>query len=75
MSLKIIHHRKKCIGCNSCVTIAPQNWVMDETEGKVRLVGAQEEGAFVGEAFECDAVANQKAAQACPMNIITVLKN
>ncbi|MDP3975877.1 MAG: ferredoxin [bacterium] len=71
--IKVIHHRKKCIGCNSCVAIAPQNWVMDAEEGKSRLIAAREKGGlFVGEIFECDREANEQAARACPMKIIKV---
>jgi len=72
-AVKIIHDRKKCIGCNSCVTIAPQNWMMDETEGKSCLANAKNKrGLFVGEIFDCDIEANKKAAAACPMNTIKV---
>jgi len=72
-SVKVIHDRKKCIGCNACVFAAPQNWFMDEKEGKSILIGAKEKrGLYVGEIFECDIDANQKAAKACPMKIIRV---
>jgi ferredoxin len=76
-TVKVIHNRQKCIGCRSCLTIAPQNWQMDEVDGKANLLGAQEKGAgtnktHVGEIFECDIPANQKAAAACPRNIIKV---
>lgn len=71
--LKIIHDRDNCIGCNSCVTIAPQNWFMDEKIGKAKLVGSQKKGrVYVAEIFEIDKEANQMAAQACPMQIIKV---
>lgn len=74
--LKVIHQRNKCIGCNVCVTIAPQNWTMDEVEGKSRLAGAKEKrGVFVGEIFECDLIDNKRAAEACPMNIIKINSN
>lgn len=47
---------------------------MDEEDGKSRLIGAQnKKGLFIGNAFECDREANQKAAEACPVNIIKVL--
>lgn len=75
MSFKIIHDRKKCIGCNSCINIAPQTWIMDENDGKARLVGSQEKGlVFVGEITDCDLAANKKAAAACPMKTIKVLE-
>lgn len=81
-SLKIIHQRQECIGCNSCVNIAPQTWFMDEKEGKAKLVGAVKKGKlfvaeFFGcnEVFECDYELNQAAADACPMHIIKVQRN
>lgn len=75
-SPKVSHKRSKCIGCNSCITIAPQNWEMDEKEGKSRLIGSKKKGdVYVNEIFECDIEANQRAAQACPMKIIKVNKN
>lgn len=68
---KVIHFRDKCIGCNSCVEIAPQNWVMDPNDGKSRLIGSCKKGnAHVGEVFDCDYEANKIAAAACPVNII-----
>lgn len=72
-SLKIIHDRQNCIGCNACVTIAPQNWFMDDKEGKATLVGAKKKGkVHVAEIFDRDRGANEMAAQACPMQIIKV---
>ena len=70
---KIIHTRKRCIGCNACVEIAPQTWVISEEDGQSNLIGAKQKGdLFIGEIFECDVEANKTAADACPMNIIKV---
>lgn len=72
-SCKVVHKRRDCIGCNACVLVAPQNWVMDENDGKSRLVGGTAKGEmFVAEIFECDIEANKEAARACPVNIIQV---
>lgn len=71
--IKVIHQRGNCIGCNSCVEIAPQTWRMDETDGKSVLIGAKVKGdVFVGDVFECDKEANKLAADACPVRIIKV---
>lgn len=71
--IRIIHDQKKCIGCNSCVELCPQNWMMDHKTGKAVLIGSKEKrGIFVGEAFECDKEDNLKAAEACPVTIIKV---
>lgn len=70
---KIIHNRKRCIGCNSCVEIAPQNWKISEEDGLSNLIGAKEKkDIYIGEILEIDIAANKTAAEACPMNIIKV---
>lgn len=75
MSFKIVHFRKDCIGCNSCVNIAPQSWTMDQKEGKAMLVGAKKKkDLYVAELFDCDLDANERAAKACPMRIIQINK-
>lgn len=74
-TIKVIHQRKNCIGCNACVANAPQSWLMDSQDGKSVLVGAVQKGdVFVGEIFECDLEDNRLAAQACPVNIIQIGK-
>ncbi|MBT4385162.1 ferredoxin [Candidatus Peregrinibacteria bacterium] len=74
MGLKIIHSRGGCIGCNACVAIAPQCWMMDESDGKSRLIGGVlKKDVYVGEIFECDKEANERAAEACPVSIIKVV--
>lgn len=80
-SLKIIHQREECIGCNSCVNIAPQTWTMDEKEGKARLVGGVKKGnVYVAEYFDCSDVfdddyeMNKAAEAACPMHIIKIVE-
>ncbi len=75
-SLKIVHDRSRCIGCNSCVCIAPQTWVMDEKEGKVLLNDSVQKGnLYVADIFEEDEKANRDAADVCPMRIIKIEKH
>ncbi len=72
-SIKIVHFPKKCIGCHSCVAIAPQNWKINEKTGKAELIGGHKKGDLVvAEAFECDLELNRAAADACPMNAIQI---
>lgn len=72
--IKVTHDRKTCIGCNHCVTVCPQNWIMDETDGKARLIGSKlKRDVYVGEAFEMDREDNEIAAEGCPVSIIKVL--
>ena len=70
---KVIHRRDECIGCNSCVFYAPQNWRINADDGKASLIGAMKKGdVFVGEIFECDLEDNINAETGCPMKIIKI---
>lgn len=66
--------RNKCIGCNYCVELAPEQFQMSKKDGKsVLLKSTDKKGFFTLKSnnqliFEgCD-----KAAKACPVKIITV---
>ncbi len=72
---KVIHYRNKCIGCNSCVEIAPEFWEMDGEDGKSNLKGAQRKKEVeILEITPADLDENEKAAKDCPVNIIHVVK-
>ncbi|MBT5016586.1 ferredoxin [Candidatus Peregrinibacteria bacterium] len=72
-SIKIIHRPAKCIGCRSCVTLAPHTWKLNEETGKAELIhGQPRKDCFVADLFECDVSSNQKAQEACPMNLIQI---
>jgi len=66
--------RDKCIGCNYCAEFAPEFFRMSKKDGKsVLLKSIEKKGFFVlktpiQEAYD----SNQKAAEACPVKIITV---
>ena len=65
--------RERCIGCNYCVEIAPAYWRMSKKDGKSVLLGAKEKkGHFTIKTGDEDFDENQKAAKACPVNIIKV---
>ena len=71
---KLIQFRKDCIGCHACVLYAPQNWQMNNKEGKSDLIGGIAKGdTVVTDLLEIDYYDNLKAAEACPMNIIKVV--
>lgn len=66
--------RKKCIGCNYCVELAPKQFQMSKKDGKSVLLQSQEKKGFhtlksndelIFE--DCD-----KASKACPVKIISV---
>ena len=70
---KVVHNREKCIGCHSCVAIAPQNWSIDIADGKAILAGSRKKkGVHVGDIFPCDHEDNSIAAEACPMKCIRI---
>lgn len=71
----IIQQRAKCIGCNYCVELAPQRWVMSKKDGKSVLLGAKDKKGFWSVKVRDDeADSNKAAAKACPVNIIQVIE-
>ena len=72
--ITISHQRNKCIGCASCVLLAPKNWKMNESDGKSDLVDGvvQKNGLVTAMIDEGDVEANSAAADACPVGIIRV---
>ena len=66
--------RNKCIGCNYCVELAPNQFQMSKKDGKsVLLKSSEKKGFFTlksNDEFifdDCD-----KASKACPVKIISV---
>lgn len=73
--IKIIFQRDKCIGCNSCVTNAPNNWKINEEDGKAELLNSKKCGKFfVLETSDDEFEDNKRASEDCPVNIIEVKK-
>ncbi len=72
----ITHQRDKCIGCNYCVELAEEQWRMSKKDGKSVLLGAVNKKGFhtLRVPMDDDEVLhnNEKAAEACPVNIIKV---
>lgn len=66
--------RKKCIGCNYCVELAPEQFRMSKKDGKSVLLNAIEKKGFYTIKSYNEAIfeANDKASKACPVNIISV---
>lgn len=68
-------HRKKCIGCNYCVELAPERWQMSKRDGKCILVGGKPKGNMIQvQVGEHERTANEKAAEVCPVKVIRVGK-
>ncbi|GJM60918.1 MULTISPECIES: ferredoxin [Persicobacter] len=71
--ITIIHQREKCIGCHYCVEMAFSRWRMSKKDGKSVLLGAKEKkGFWTVKVTEDELEENQRAAKACPVNIIQV---
>ena len=72
---KIFHHRSKCIGCNLCFEIWPVRWRMSRADGKCTLVdGTEKKGIWQAVISEDELSQNKRAARACPVKIITIIK-
>ena len=66
--------RKKCIGCNYCVEVAPEQFQMSKKDGKSVLLHAEESKGFhtfksINNSIYENSV---KAKEACPAKIISV---
>ncbi len=69
----ITQQRQKCIGCNYCVELAADRWIMSPKDGKAVLVGGKgKKGFYTTRTGHEELEANQQAADACPVKIISV---
>jgi len=66
--------RKKCIGCNYCVELAPQQFQMSKKDGKsVLLKATDKKGFFTLKSNENTIYEDcENASKACPVKIISV---
>ncbi len=66
--------RKKCIGCNYCVELAPEQFQMSKKDGKSVLIHSQERKGFHTLKSPDDEIYENsiKARDACPAKIISV---
>ena len=66
--------RNKCIGCNYCVELAPEQFQMSKKDGKSVLLHAIDKKGFYTVKSTDESIYDpcEKAAKACPVNIITV---
>jgi len=66
--------RKKCIGCNYCVELAPNQFQMSKKDGKSVLLKSQEKKGFFTLKSNDESLFNnaKKASDACPVKIIVV---
>lgn len=66
--------RKKCIGCNYCVELAPEQFQMSKKDGKAVLLYAKEKKGFFTIKSQDDLIFENctKASKSCPVKIIDV---
>ena len=65
--------RKKCIGCNYCVELAPAQFQMSRKDGKAVLLKSTEKKGFFTIKSQDHTIfdACEKAVKACPTKIIS----
>lgn len=68
--------RDKCIGCNYCVEMAPEQFAMSKKDGKsVLLHSKNKKGFFTIKSHDESIFDNcEQASKACPVKIISVKK-
>ncbi|MGB0897445.1 MAG: ferredoxin [Flavobacteriaceae bacterium] len=66
--------RDKCIGCNYCVEMAPEQFQMSKKDGKTVLLHAHDKKGFFTYKSNNYEILEQteNAAHACPVKIISV---
>jgi ferredoxin len=66
--------RAKCIGCNYCVELAPNQFQMSKKDGKSVLLKSRERKGFHTIKSSNDTIYNEckNAQEACPVKIIDV---
>ena len=64
--------RQKCIGCNYCVELAPEQFQMSKKDGKSVLLHSKEKKGFFTLKSPDDRIFEPctEAQKACPVNII-----
>lgn len=72
--VRIIHYRKKCIGCGICYELHPGQWRMSRKDGKANLLHAiQKKETHQLELKSCPLHLLRSIEEACPVNAIRVV--
>ena len=66
--------RKKCIGCNYCVELAPKQFQMSKKDGKAGLLHSKDKKGFFTLKSPDESIYEncENAKLACPVKIISV---
>lgn len=71
---KIIHYRKKCIGCGICYEMQPALWRMSKKDGKATLLKSiPKKEVFILQVNDTLLQQTVEIAKACPVKIIKLL--
>lgn len=71
---KIIHYRKKCVGCGICFEMQPELWRMSKKDGKATLINAVvKKEIFQMQITEAMVENSKKTVKACPVNLIKLI--
>lgn len=72
---RIVHHRKKCIGCFACVEAAPHRWRINRKDGRAVLIdGKGKKDIYMAQVSEDELSENEEASINCPAGIIRIEK-
>lgn len=72
--VKIIHYRKKCIGCGICYELRPGHWRMSRKDGRANLLHAiQKKETYQLELKRGPLGLLRSIEKACPVNAIRVV--
>ncbi len=68
---KVLHYKEKCLGCAYCVEAAPALFQVNDSDGKVDLIGSKEKNGIQSLSVN-DALLDEakEAAELCPAKII-----
>ncbi|WP_375324295.1 ferredoxin [Flagellimonas sp. GZD32] len=66
--------RDKCIGCNYCVEMAPEQFAMSKKDGKSVLLHSKDKKGFYTIKSHDEGIFEpcEQASKACPVKIISV---
>lgn len=72
--IKIIHYRKKCIGCGICYELQPGHWRLSKMDGKANLLRAMLKNE-VYQAISLEPLETSLLIEkACPVNAIKIVQ-
>lgn len=71
---KMIHYRKKCVGCGVCFEMQPELWRMSKKDGKATLIHAKIKNDISQLTITQQMADSSKSvAKACPVSIIRLI--